>query len=42
LLTTLSNMMLLLGVEAGMRLLLKGLLAAAVLVAMSVMKARAS
>ena len=42
LLTTLSNMMLLLGIDAGMRLLLKGLLAAAVLLAMSAMKARSS
>jgi ribose transport system permease protein len=42
LLTTLSNMMLLLGIDAGMRLLLKGLLAAAVLLAISAMKARAS
>jgi ribose transport system permease protein len=42
LLTTLSNMMLLLGIDAGMRLLLKGLLAAAVLLAMSGMKARSS
>jgi ribose transport system permease protein len=42
LLTTLSNMMLLIGVEAGMRVLLKGLLAAGVLLAMTAMKARAS
>ena len=42
LLTTLSNMMLLLGIDAGMRLLLKGLLAAGVLLAMSAMKRRAS
>jgi simple sugar transport system permease protein/ribose transport system permease protein len=42
LLTTLSNMMLLLGIDAGMRLLLKGLLAAGVLLAMSAIKARSS
>jgi ribose transport system permease protein len=42
LLTTLSNMMLLLGIDAGMRLLLKGLLAAGVLLAMTAMKRRSS
>jgi ribose transport system permease protein len=42
LLTTLSNMMLLLGVDAGMRLLLKGLLAALVLLTVSAIKARSS
>jgi ribose transport system permease protein len=42
LLTTLSNMMLLMGIDAGMRLLLKGLLAAGVLLAMFAMKARSS
>jgi ribose transport system permease protein len=36
----LSNVMLLLGLDAGVRLLLKGALAAAVLLTMTVMKGR--
>jgi simple sugar transport system permease protein/ribose transport system permease protein len=42
LLTMLSNIMLLMGVNPGMRLLFKGLLAAGVLLAMTTMKARSS
>jgi ribose transport system permease protein len=42
LLTMLSNIMLLMGISPGMRLLFKGLLAAGVLLAMTAMKARSS